>query len=365
MINDSLTPSNTKCKLIKDTSDISNTIEEIKALPLLEQKVLNHFFSLSSNYKSIYPSQTKIANKLGISREWCNKIIRKLIKKGYFVSNYRHMRSCEYLLAPFFFDVSVRAQLASLFKASLWFPLILLTVCQLSLATQKNSCNESQFTGLKLRKVYIYNNTLLFKPSKRERRTNYHFYENSEPISLLQQQEELRIAKEKIGLTKKGIAKLSVFNADTLNYANRVNLKHFKNPFDYFFRVCLQYAEQNGYIPNWSLGAQFGKVLDIPDEQPNYIPKKRLHPVFEGFIRKEEDAITKEQNLVRYRQNEATPSFEKLVGKNVAEDLTQHIHSPSLPVQDKPVEKKAPNQYWLNQFNIYKTQIVRTTNENG
>lgn len=67
-----------------------------------QRNILNYFVWAKLNQKIIHISQAKLALRLGYSREYINRCIKKLVAFGLVSSFYRHRNSCLYKLSSYF-----------------------------------------------------------------------------------------------------------------------------------------------------------------------------------------------------------------------------------------------------------------------
>jgi hypothetical protein len=81
-------------------------------------RVIDYLISYQNKgYKSIYPSQAKMANYFGRSREWVNKCVARLEKEGFISHIQRFNNSCIYFLPEYFSIREVRAKLYPILKS--------------------------------------------------------------------------------------------------------------------------------------------------------------------------------------------------------------------------------------------------------
>lgn len=75
-------------------------IEELDYWPKAQHALFNEFIAIAQQTEAVYPSQITLANKLGISREYCNKLVARLEKTGLLISVQRWNNSCLYGVNP-------------------------------------------------------------------------------------------------------------------------------------------------------------------------------------------------------------------------------------------------------------------------
>lgn len=83
------------------------------------RRVINALFAFGSRYQNVFISQRKIASLARCTREWVNKVIRKLISFDLIHVTHNLRGTNDYYFAPFFYDLSYRFGLSSLFNAFL------------------------------------------------------------------------------------------------------------------------------------------------------------------------------------------------------------------------------------------------------
>jgi len=110
-----------------------------ESLTLKQRKLLNGILNYYYRKGKAYMRQDTLAKFAGYkSRQHVNMLLGKFIEDGIIASNYRHMTSCEYKVAPFFDDFKIRALLRPLLSAFVVFPIHLLDAF-LGLRTQNVS----------------------------------------------------------------------------------------------------------------------------------------------------------------------------------------------------------------------------------
>jgi hypothetical protein len=97
----------------------------LRGLTDTQFKLLKYFFWMDLRVGKIYSTQSHMAEKLGVCRQYINKIIKKFCKDGVLAKVYRYRRSCIYSVSSFFKSYSTRERISSLitqFKIpNLWY----------------------------------------------------------------------------------------------------------------------------------------------------------------------------------------------------------------------------------------------------
>lgn len=256
------------------------------------RRVLNFLLYLSNKFPDVYPKQDTIALWLGISRRYCNEVLGMLQEKGLITSNYRHMKSCQYKVAPIFFDVAMRERLVGLLPALKWLPSILLTMCQQNFLHQKNSFKDEQFSQLEYRRLRLNNNLILFPSKKRTRKTCRDFACQQILNFYYWQKNIIESIKQKIpSMTVKGIARLYAFSVTVLEFANDQlttrKLRKLAKPYEWLFKTLLDRSARESLPPNWRWVAQLERFRGIPAKQPLYIENRTYKQEKNEFIKGE------------------------------------------------------------------------------
>ena len=190
----------------------------------------------SLKYKHVYFRQDTVASILKISRQHCNRLIQWMRDCGLLVSEYRHKLSCHYTLSSFFFTPSIQSRLRHIFR-----PLRALSLGLL--------CSISSDVTQYIDKLNKNLTNLIVKRQTDESSMQFtQKYHGDKPVS-----EAIRGLKT-LNLTRAGQIKLSAFPdeaildaANAFKYAKKV-----KDPFGWFFKLCLEYCKRNEIDPDWS-----------------------------------------------------------------------------------------------------------------
>lgn len=263
-----------------------------RSCSVYEVKILDTLIFLSHKYRNnIFIRQKYLGSLVGISREWCNKILLRLERSGLILSNYNHMHSCHYKLSSWFSNPYVASALSHIFK-SLRVPLLF--------ALFPNAASEpvfvQPFTRTKDSNSYSYFRyripschreimdgyshstkkiaALIFKKGERMSPEN--------PISLA-----IREIKS-LSLTKWGQIRLSCYPDEAIVYADKVfTYSHkLKDPFAFFVYQCQEYCKSNGLIPDWQHYGRLAFKYNMPQNAPLLLGEEKLHTVTQADKKK-------------------------------------------------------------------------------
>lgn len=94
--------------MLLDGRELSSTLFSITSIRLkdylfrlsrAEIGVMDYQIHMASCRRGMFMSQRHIGNNVGITREWTNKCIRKLVDLGFLKKTYRHRKTCYYQIA--------------------------------------------------------------------------------------------------------------------------------------------------------------------------------------------------------------------------------------------------------------------------
>jgi len=232
-----------------------------QSLNPIKIKILDRLLSFDTENRNIWMSQTTLAQELGISRQWCNQMLREMEDDGLFLSNYRHMRSNEYQVSSFFRSTKVRRLLAPLFRSFKVLFLVLLTQVNLHGSMKEDIILKSNYRRQKYSRVLtvkqlLLRNQLLESIKSKDHKIN--------PIS--------DAIRNIVGLplTKWGQIKLSCFSDPVIEEVTYQfnNARGIKKPFNWFYYACLRYCKQNSLSPDWGWCRDLQIAFNMPTDAP-------------------------------------------------------------------------------------------------
>jgi ribosomal protein S25 len=212
---------------------------------------------------SVHAAQEYLAHKVGITREYVNRILLKFEEVGLIRSIYRHMKSNIYRIANFFYIPKIRAKLARFFRACKWMPWKHLVFRNGGWQKRDSELNVTQY---KQSNLYISN---LSSKTSDIRVTVYRKRDFEEwPVDQNPIRQSIRNLKQ-LNLSRLGQINLMQFPDDAINAAAKhlSMLQHIKDPYAWFFDLCRDYCTQQGLPVNESLSQELKKkhiTRDMP-----------------------------------------------------------------------------------------------------
>ena len=315
--------------------DILNNLEYVcRNLSAATKQVFNSIVGLDNNFDCIWATQTYISDRSGISRVYCNKVIKSLEKLGFISTYYRHMTSKLYTVSSFFSNPFVRSRLSQIFKSFRYFAFItLLSNINKSNVNNTKSCLYEYVTQLNIkvdRNINISNhgyckstdgeilsagmdshgsqhgynralmeidryksgnnNTLsdisdkrILKPGSLGNKLLKRGNDISSEDIMMQSSRKIygenpispviRKLKE-LNLSKWGQIKLSAFPDEVLkdSYEKLKYHKNIRNKYNWFFKLCLNYCHREGIKPDFNWSNMLAKSYKMPIDAPMILP---------------------------------------------------------------------------------------------
>lgn len=90
---------------IKDRESLR---EAYKLLPSTPRDILEALEYLFRKHKSVFPSQTTLANMCGVTRETINRWLKVLVELGFIDKSYRHLKTCIYKFREWYDNKKLR-----------------------------------------------------------------------------------------------------------------------------------------------------------------------------------------------------------------------------------------------------------------
>jgi len=313
-----------------------------QSLNPIKIKILDRLLSFDTENKNIWLSQSTMAKELGISRQWCNQMLREMEDDGLFLSNYRHMRSNEYQVSSFFRSTKVRRLLAPLFRSFRVLFLVMLTQVNLHGSMKEDIILKSnphrQKSGRMLTvKQLLLQNQLLDSIKSKDHKIN--------PIS-----DAIRNIPG-LPLTKWGQIKLSAFSDPVIEEVTYQfnNARNIKKPFNWFFYACLRYCKQNSLSPDWGWCRDLQIAFKMPTDAPMLLnhqaaTRKPLSPSIPSHLvtsnltssfkasvlttQEREDKIRAEKGKIEeISHNEANSKLQNLFGPDVMNKFRDRVEN--------------------------------------
>ena len=256
---------------------IINSPEFFSKLSQSYLNVISVIAVFSRSYKHVACSQSYIAFRCKITRQYVNKILKDLKEWGIINSTYRHMNTCIYKLSSYFDNPHVRSSLAHLIAG--FMPLA--------------SLLSPSGIPLKFRKLtqYIYNEVIKKKVNNKCRlpvgwiryknwwwgnknenflqRCGEKMYGAENPISMA-----IRDIKE-FNLARRGQVKLSVFPDHIIQEARKkyAEFKNIRDPFAAFYKICIDECDYLNIKPDWENYYRLVNLYHIRPDAPLLLEK--------------------------------------------------------------------------------------------
>lgn len=328
---------------------LSQVLNTKKFLPLsgvienlsdTDRKVMNIVLYLTGKFQSVWARQQTIARYANISREWCNRILKKLgslgllsmTNRGY--NGFLQMgRTCLYKVADFFGSEQTRFSLMKYFPA----------------LRQQSLIHFTQ---------YIYNLSLIkhmlmldSHSTKREedsvRDMLCNFSKKGEKVTNLNNEISQSIKNITfLDLTFEGQVQLSSFSDIAINHVNTRLMRNpkaqFTNPFGYFFKLCKSYSEEQNLPVDTQRLFALKRHYKIDSEKPMYNAK---------IIAQASPSASKKQNE-KFEQEYAAMVYERTCAE-VARELEKIRQHKKTEVYERACKLPGFREYTsLVEYNI-------------
>lgn len=267
-------------------------------------KLFDYLCFMDKKYPVIWVKQSTMAEHLGISRQYVNKLLRAFEELGLITTNYRHMHSSLYKISSYFKNPFIRSRLSHILPSLKSLSIILLTQCFQGLLSNNN---YNTYTQLKSNR-----STVVISPNRKVGRQVSQkpildqvanaIYDKS-PISIAIR--EIKVVK----LTKWGQIKLSAFPEEAIKHAES-KMEYFpkaRDPFNLFFKICLEYCKEEQINPNWQLVSKLSSMFFMPENAP-MILQKYEDPKSIEFTLASNTAVKKNYNSMSAMCRNATQS---------------------------------------------------------
>jgi hypothetical protein len=263
-----------------------------------DKDVLNSLGERSNRHEKVFPSQSTLAHDAHITREHCNRTIKKLEGLGLMKTIYRPYSTLEYRLHPIFFHLPTRQRLAQ------WLPSLkvvtFLVVCMFhnlfGMESQKNMSSTENVTLLKnnIKDLERDSNTYTSKSPDLSSSTRLSLKQNGK-----KEKSELWVRHPRTGkdiplpfasnlfpikgieLTVWAMIRLTCFPNQAIKHA-RVTLKDMnpqtlEDPYNWLFRHCLAYCIREGIEPDYDYATKLTQRHNVPFDAP-MIRTRSYHP---------------------------------------------------------------------------------------
>lgn len=249
--------------------------DEVNFLNRTESSVLDVLMFLQSRGMRAYISQEGIARRIGIGREHCNRVIRKLCEMGFMakISQARPVKgyTCTYFVNPGFFGI-FRYVFSKQFPALRGLLLVMLVPLMYVTQSKDNgNINSFRFGRYTTDSRYCQESPnekqKSFQEERRvamKRKLFYQVYGN-DPYG-----KAIRMVNDVIPLTEFGKIKLSAFPEKILMQSLSALLESavpIKNPVLWLFKASVSRCHHAGIIPNWEWMQQLMRDYGMSKDQ--------------------------------------------------------------------------------------------------
>lgn len=242
---------------------VNNPFRYIEDLTPSEQGVFHLFIweTLTRNWHTF--GHKYIAAGANCSVSTVKRAITKFKKDGVLITNYQHLYPSQYKISKIFEQPATLQRLSWIFPSLKAFLLAMLIPFGY-VNLQGKSKNELQVKDKVITKVITnskYQATVI--PHTKFKQHAYGDYVISPVIHDIW----------RLNLSLAGKVFLTPFHNDAIKYAHRV-MKHARNirkPYDWFFKLCLQWHSDRDLIPDWSYSYRLAEFFKVSKSDPMLI----------------------------------------------------------------------------------------------
>lgn len=207
-------------------------------------KYLDLQLELSRRWPIVAPSQQWLADQIGVSREYVNRLTRELVEDGVLSKQKRFWKTCRYYVNDFFSQPHIRKKLAHLLPSILTlivFPLSLLV--SRSGSSSSHYLRKNYFDYISIANSYIYIPTIL--SLKKDQ-----FMNKSLPTV------------KGLNLTRYGKIKLCVYPQEAIAYAETelATAIDIRSPLGFVHSKCKEWCMKHGRKIEWGNKYKFMEV---------------------------------------------------------------------------------------------------------
>lgn len=270
-------------KIHKGVNKTPRLVTYCNELTLAQRMVLDVMIGYAQRYAKIYCSHFTIARLSGISRNYCQVVLKQFERDGIIRASYRHMTTSVYELSTEFFVYDIRGMLSRLFKSLLYIPSYFLFQPEMTevyshhLGIDKSS-NHGQISNKYNKYIYINVSSLPvcarareLRGVKNQKRRELSYWKKGEKVMVVPVHEReailAAIQPERpetvpsrpvykkfplLKITPWGKIKLSMFDDRTIEHALRAlsERRNVQDPFKWVFKVCLEFCRQQHISPD-------------------------------------------------------------------------------------------------------------------
>lgn len=220
--------------------------KKIDTLTPTQILILDYLLTLSNGCPNLFPNQTTLGKKAGVTRRQSNRVIKQLYEMGFIFKITRPNLACVYFVADIFLLPTFRQRFSKKFTAFKWLSLVMLFSAVFQ-ANVSGNTSAVLFLNSESEKTMDISSVSI---CKRDKRSLVKMYSSSERSKLI-----LEISKE-FNLNRLGQIKLSPYPLQALQYAHE-KFKDLKDPkrlrsvFHFFVSVCNDWCESNNVPVDW------------------------------------------------------------------------------------------------------------------
>ena len=233
-----------------------------KYLPETSRRVYRQLLIYKHRYKCICPSQERIGNEIGLSREEVNRSLTPLLAYGLLKTKYRHMDSCVYVF-PRIIDSRrlIKSVSSVLPELLLSVPYYLTQYNNLSISNNGLCINQS---------LYCINE----QDNSQKEINRYRFYKlgpqmpnRTLSVAMQKKIKVINNISKNIDLTNYGKAALTQFCALALNAAHGDIIRAYKkgakinDPFRYLYGIARKYSKNENVALDYTFFNEFKRIV--------------------------------------------------------------------------------------------------------
>lgn len=259
---------------------IRNSIEfHVNRFSKTKKAILNYFLNTHYVFKgSLYFRQDTIAEAIGCERETVNRLLLELEEEKFLISNYRHKTSCLYKISRTLYDPFIQSRIGHIFPICRDRSELLLAGVNHKNVTQ---CINKKYIDIKGIKKISFDI---------EKACN----------GLRGSQRGISMALRGMNFTEQEMIRASAFPDCALHYAKEHLKPMAKNPFAYFFKVCFDFCNRRGLVPNWGWANKLkdlfetekpvaqNNIFEISNAPRGNPQMERRVPEYDAFVEEDE-----------------------------------------------------------------------------
>ena len=284
-----------------------NLLSFIESLPRGAQNFLTLLVWFGRKFGRFAPSQEKLADMVGMSREYANRLIQQLKKEGLVMSIYRHRKTCIYTIHDFFYTPLAHIKLSHIFRSHgpLYLMSLFMAAQMFGMENRKDSplskrlksgsgsqqitpiiredknINNHTYNCKKVRKKFP-SGTYEYSPVEKKVQSEMVSRESSDRAQATAFGQGKRSIKG-IEVTKWGHIRLAGYPDEALEYVNKLLrdtiIKENVDPFKWIEQRCIEYCYIHRVEPQWHIVKYLSSYYGMPPSAPLVTRKKPKVPI--------------------------------------------------------------------------------------